>query len=140
MDTMTREQRSRLMAKIRGDNLKPERRLADALIARGICFDRNRADLPGKPDFVMADGLSGIAVFVHGCFWHCCPRHFRPVDKGRNAAWLEKFKKNMARDRRVRRQILRKHWLRTMVVWEHDLKTQEQAARVAERIDKRLGI
>ena len=126
------------MAKIRGDSLKPELRMAEALAASGVAFSRNARFLPGKPDFLVwpPGSTAATALFVHGCFWHCCPAHFR-APKTRAAHWREHFRKNVARDRRVRRQLNRLGY-RTLAVWEHDLKTTEGAARSAARIKKRL--
>ena len=56
-------------------------------------------------------------MFCHGCFWHCCPRHFR-LPGTRVEAWREHFARNVRRDRRVRRRLNRLGW-RTLVVWEH---------------------
>lgn len=33
-------------------------------------------DLPGKPDFVFEKAR--LAVFVDGCYWHGCPKCYRP--------------------------------------------------------------
>lgn len=136
MDTLTKAARSKLMSKIRGDNLGPETRLAEAL--RHLVadrFDRNRRDLPGKPDFLI-HGEKGwrfpAAVFVHGCFWHGCKKHFK-LPKTRTAHWAAHIAKNQARDRRVRRQ-LRALAYKTRVVWEHDLKTQAAALKAAKKI------
>ena len=52
MDRISRSQRSQVMAKIRGDNLKPEARMHVAL-DRAMAGHMNRNDnkLPGSPDF-----------------------------------------------------------------------------------------
>lgn len=142
MDTLTKAQRSALMSRIRGDSLGPETRLAAALAASGAGFNRNRKDLPGKPDFVLwpdaPHGCGRAAVFVHGCFWHGCPEHYR-TPKTRSAHWDGHVAKNRCRDERVRRQ-LRRLGYRTAVVWEHDVKTDEDAARAAARLLRRLGL
>jgi DNA mismatch endonuclease (patch repair protein) len=118
------------MRKIRGDNLKPERLLAAALAAAGVEALRNVAALPGKPDFL----VGRLAVFVDGCFWHGCPRHFR-APKTRTDHWVAHVGKNKARDKRVRAR-LRRLGFRTVTVWEHDLKTEEAAVAAAERIER----
>lgn len=136
MDRLTKRQRSRLMARIRGDSLSPERRLAAALGRAGVQFERNVKGLPGRPDFEVECGDSALAVFVHGCFWHRCPVHWRqPRTNG--AWWAEKMAANERRDRRVRRRLLRMHH-KTMVVWEHDLRTDAEADKAAARVVKRL--
>jgi DNA mismatch endonuclease (patch repair protein) len=135
VDTMTRAARSALMGKIRGDNLKPELRLAAALDRENLSYERNRKDLPGKPDFVV---LGRLAVFAHGCFWHGCRSHFRPP-KTRTEHWVSHVAGNKRRDARVRRK-LRGLGLKTAVVWEHDLKTEAAADRAAAKIARRLGL
>lgn len=132
MDNLTSEQRSRRMAKIRGDDLKPESRLRAALDFAGVSYHPNVQNLPGKPDLL----LGKLAVFVHGCFWHGCVEHYK-TPKTRSAHWDAHVGKNKARDRRVRRALNRLGY-RTAVVWEHDLKTEKQAAKAAERIESKL--
>jgi DNA mismatch endonuclease (patch repair protein) len=74
--------------------------------------------LYGRPDFVFpADRL---AVFVDGCFWHGCPKHYtRPANN--RAFWERKLRANRARDRQVNRELKRLGW-RVLRVWEHDLR------------------
>jgi len=127
---MSKEARSALMSRITGDSLKPETRLAAALSALGVAHDRNRKDLPGKPDFVAGK----FAVFVHGCFWHGCPEHYR-TPKTRSEHWDAHVARNRRRDERVRRK-LRKLGYRTKVVWEHSVRTPAKAAAVASRLWK----
>lgn len=128
------------MRAVKSKDTVPEQRLQAALEGAGLEFTRG-SKLPGRPDFLVTTRVAGgleMAVFVHGCFWHCCPRHFRPVDKGRHDGWRQKFKRNVARDARVRRR-LRRLGYRTMVVWEHDLKTDDMARRAAARVARRAG-
>jgi DNA mismatch endonuclease (patch repair protein) len=115
----------------RSSGTKPELRLAAALRRAGLATEPGDHKLPGRPDFVMPTRL---CVFVHGCFWHLCPRHFRiPKARGAGEGWVEKFDRNRRRDARVRRQ-LRRLGYRTAVVWEHDLRDEEAADRAAQRI------
>lgn len=143
-DRITAAQRSALMAKIRSSGTKPELRLGTALRRatvrepRTTLLFRNARHLPGKPDFVLAGPAAGLAVFVHGCFWHCCPAHWRlPKTHGAREGWAEKFARNRRRDVRVRRQ-LRALGYGTAVVWEHDLRDHRAADHAAARIVRRL--
>lgn len=123
---MDKAQHSRMMKACRGDHLKPEVALREALLRAGAHFWSNVKSLPGTPDVL----LGNLAVFVHGCYWHCCPVHWKePADAG----WRAKFEANRRRDRRVRAK-LRARGLRTMVVWEHDLRTTEKADAAARRV------
>lgn len=138
--------RSRIMRAIKGKNTKPELRLAAALRGEGVRFRRG-VKLPGRPDFVIAgrtwkhpDAFGvhppRLAVFVHGCFWHCCPRHFKAPASGVGGGaegWRRKFADNVRRDRRVRRRLNRLGW-RTLVVWEH-----EDPLRAARRVRAAAG-
>src|SRR5690554_6022764 len=71
--------RSRNLAANRRTDTKPEVALRAALHARGRRFRKDlRLDLPGgrvRPDIVFT--RYRVAVFVDGCFWHCCPEHGR---------------------------------------------------------------
>lgn len=127
-DVFDRETRSRIMRAIRSRDTKPELALAAALSALGVAYDRpGMLRLPGRPDFVME--ACRLAVFCHGCYWHLCPRHYKPPA---GEAWLRKMDANRRRDVRVRRQLRRLGW-RTMVVWEH-----EDMALAARRVGRRI--
>ena len=71
-DTLSPEQRSRNMSRIRGKDTKPEMLIRRILHAAGYRFRLHgtyRAGrLPGKPDLVFAGRRK--VIFVNGCFWH----------------------------------------------------------------------
>lgn len=137
MDTLTKEERSRHMARITGDGLEPETRLRAALAAVGLEFESNpRVNGLGRcrPDLLFREAR--LAVFVHGCFWHGCPAHYR-TPKTRSEHWDAHIGGNKRRDARTRRKLNALGY-RTAVVWEHDLKTSRQAAAAAERVRKIL--
>ena len=76
-DTVSAEQRSRNMSRIRSKNTKPELRVRQLLHRAGYRFRLHGAArggaLPGKPDLVFAGRRK--VIFVNGCFWHThsCP-------------------------------------------------------------------
>lgn len=79
---------------------------------------RRHLPLPGKPDFAFTK--QKVAVFVDGCFWHGCPKcYVRP--KTNQKFWDKKREDNMARDRRVTRQLRHCGW-RVIRIWQHSLK------------------
>src|SRR5437867_1535319 len=104
------------MAQVAGKDTSPEllvRRLVHRL---GVRFRLHRRDLPGTPDLVLPRWK--IIIFVHGCFWHrhkSCKKATTP--KSRTDFWTEKFRLNVARDRRVTRALEAMGW-RVEVVWE----------------------
>jgi DNA mismatch endonuclease (patch repair protein) len=88
-----------------------------------------------KPDFVFRERR--LAVFVDGCFWHGCPRHF---NKPRNNAafWRRKIAANQARDRLVNRTLRRMGW-RVLRIWEHEL-TRRDERRLLGRLQRAIGV
>lgn len=77
-----------------------------------------------------------VVIFVHGCFWHRHPRcRFAYTPKTRNAFWQHKFDMNVARDRRVRRQLRRLGW-RVLVVWECQTADPKSLAATLHRLLK----
>lgn len=67
-DTMSREERSRCMAAIKGKDTKPELIVRKYLFSRGLRYRVQVKKLPGRPDIVMRKYKT--VIFVDGCFWH----------------------------------------------------------------------
>lgn len=133
MDLKSKKQRSFNMSQIRSRNTKPELRLRKILYASGIKGYRISYDLPGKPDIVFPG--KKVAVFVDGCQWHKCPRHFvRP--KSNVVFWDKKLSGNVARDTRINKELRTKGW-RILRVWEHELKNKDlnkHTSRIVEKL------
>lgn len=132
MDTLTPEQRSLNMSKIRSKNTTPEITVRSLLHSLGLRFRLHRKDLAGRPDVVLPKYR--IALFVHGCFWHRhqgCRQATTP--KTRTEFWLHKFEQNVLRDKAVRSQLEDQGW-RVVIVWEceardlHALKSRLQSS------------
>ena len=107
-----------MMASIRSrGNASTELAFLRALRAARISGWRRHMALPGSPDFAFPKRR--IAVFLDGCFWHGCDRHFRlPV--ANRPYWLNKVERNRCRDRRTTRALRAAGW-RVLRVWEHSL-------------------
>lgn len=119
MDTLSPEQRSRLMSRVRGRDTGPELLIRSMLHKLGYRFRVHRRDLPGTPDLVFPARRS--VLFVHGCFWHghSCRCGRRPSSNV--AFWDEKIRRNKERDARVRKQLRRAGW-RVSAVWQCETK------------------
>jgi DNA mismatch endonuclease (patch repair protein) len=117
MDRFSGEKRSEIMSKIRSENTVPEIILKKALKEQRIKFTQH-PDLQGHPDFLVND--LNLCIFVHGCFWHGCKRHFR-MPKSNRPFWKSKIGSNIERhDRNAK--ILKSLGYGVMVIWEHDLR------------------
>ena len=115
-DVLTREQRSRNMAAIRGKNTKPEMRVRSILHFLGYRFRLHRKDIPGKPDIVLPKHRT--VIFVHGCFWHCHDCRFgRVVPATRPGFWAVKRADNVKRDQRNFTSLEERGW-RVIIIWE----------------------
>jgi len=117
-DVFTKAKRSDVMSRIRGrGNKNTELALMRLLRRHRVVGWRRHQPVFGKPDFVFPKAK--VAVFVDGCFWHGCPKHFSPPANNR-AFWRRKLAANQARDRRVNRSLRKEGW-RVVRIWEHAL-------------------
>ena len=108
MDVMTAAQRRKAMQSNRGRS-QPERALASGLWRRGLRYlthegyESARGErLIGNPDVVFP--RKRIAIFVDGCFWHCC-RQCRRYSGLSGGFWIDKIDANRRRDRRVTAEL-----------------------------------
>lgn len=132
-DRLSKEHRSWNMSRIRGKDTKPEKLVRSLLHRMGYRFRLHRRDLPGKPDIVLPKYKT--VIFVHGCFWHRhkgCKYAYSP--KSRVDFWQDKFRKNVDRDRKVRRSLKSKGW-RVIIVWACQT---EDLGRLASSLDRSL--
>ena len=117
-DTVSPEERSRIMRQVRSRDTKPELRVRRALHAAGLRFRLHDKRLPGRPDLALRKRET--VVFVHGCLWHWhgCPRSRMPssnVDY-----WRAKIARNVERDAEHAAALERLGW-RVEVIWECEL-------------------
>ncbi|MDR1304759.1 MAG: very short patch repair endonuclease [Verrucomicrobiales bacterium] len=119
--------RSQLMSRIRGKgNKKTELRLIGIFKVHGITGWRRNSRLPGKPDFIFPK--QKVAVFVDGCYWHGCPKHFC-CPSTNTKFWDAKITRNKERDREVNHTLRKAGW-RVLRVWEHALTRKQETITV----------
>jgi DNA mismatch endonuclease, patch repair protein len=112
----TSAERSAQMARVRQSGTAPEMVVRAVCRVLGFRFTTDNRDLPGSPD--LANRRRGIAIFVHGCYWHRHANCRRTTTPARNREfWEAKFIANVRRDRRAI-AALRRLGYRVMVVWE----------------------
>ncbi|HWP00624.1 MAG TPA: very short patch repair endonuclease [Methylococcus sp.] len=102
-----------------------EIRFRRALWSSGIRGYRIHPRLPGSPD--LAFPRHKLAVFVHGCFWHQCPKGHLPAPKANAEFWEAKFRENRRRDEAAVNALTAIEWT-VMTIWECDLRADMGAA------------
>lgn len=75
---------------------------------------RSYPKLPGSPDLRIT--RNRVVVFVHGCFFHGCPAHYRRPHSNQ-AYWDRKLAANRRRDTEVTTRLRERGW-EVVVVWE----------------------
>jgi DNA mismatch endonuclease, patch repair protein len=137
VDTLTPGERSARMSLVRSARTKPEIRFREVIrriVGRHRRIEYCSRRLPGRPDAVIP-GL-GVAIFVHGCFWHRCPAHAR-TPKSRVEFWSAKLDANARRDSATARALRRLGWS-VWTIWEHDL-TASRLGRTTALISRRIA-
>ncbi len=119
MDTLTREQRSERMSRVRSKDTKPELEVRRLIHSLGFRYRLHSSTLPGHPDIVF--GTRRKVIFVHGCFWHRhegCPQCRMP--KSRVQFWKPKLNTNRERDLANQEKLTDMGW-DFLIVWECEL-------------------
>jgi DNA mismatch endonuclease (patch repair protein) len=132
MDTLTKEQRSKLMSHVGNKDTLPERYIRSLLHRLRYRFGLHSRTIVGTPDLVLRK--YGVLIFVDGCFWHGhedCPL-FRPPKTGKKY-WNVKIERNRQRDKEIDRRLLVAGW-RVLHIWECALHSK---ARISE--EKLIG-
>ena len=126
-DVFTPEKRSAVMRRVKSRDTTPEKLVRRLLTELGVRYRLHRADLPGKPDIVMAGRR--LAILIHGCFWHGhdCARGAR-VPKQNTDYWLAKVGRNRARDADSLARLTALGW-RVETVWECEMKERTALKR-----------
>jgi DNA mismatch endonuclease, patch repair protein len=123
--------RSANMRANRRTDTKPELALRRALHKQGYRYRKDlRLDLTEarvRPDIAFT--ARRVAVFVDGCFWHCCPEHgTQPANN--TWYWEPKLARNVARDRIADAALSAAGW-NVVRIWEHEPLETAVAAVVA---------
>ena len=118
-DTLSKDERSSLMARVKGRNTTPEKYVRRVLWNAGFRFRLNVRKLPGKPDIVLTKYRT--VVLVQGCFWHS-----HDCRRGRNRPstnveyWSRKLDGNAVRDKNNQDKLAELGWL-VFTIWECEL-------------------
>ena len=131
-DPLGKEARKACMRAVKSVNTTPELQVRRILHAAGYRFRLHKKDLPGKPDIYL--GKYKTAIFIHGCFWHGhdCPKGLkRPATNAE--FWDKKIDGNIKRDA-LHIAALREKGIKTVIIWECELKKILKQADKTERL------
>lgn len=114
------------MSRIRSRrNRDTELLFASLLRKNGIWGWRRHPKIVGRPDFLFRK--QRVAVFIDGCFWHCC-RKCGNMPANNREFWEKKLGQNRIRDRFVTKTLKSKGW-RVLRIWEHELRKGDLVLR-----------
>ena len=135
VDSLTPEERSQIMARVRSKNSRPELAVRKIVFGFGYRYRLHARTLPGCPDLVFRPRRK--IIFVHGCFWH---RHANCIlarmPKSRIGFWSTKLEGNRKRDERNKRALVREGW-NVLTIWECQLRDAERlGARIRRFLDE----
>ena len=119
----------------RGVDTGPEIRLRSLVHKAGLRYAidvRPEPDINRRADIVFR--AAKVAVFVNGCFWHGCPKHYS-APKSNKRYWSAKVRRNRERDAETRVLLKRRGW-RVLVFWEHQ-PVQPCSERVVSIVSER---
>ena len=128
-DTMTPEQRHKIMSQVHSKNTTPERAVRRELWRRGYRYRLNDRRLPGSPDLVLPKYRA--VIFINGCFWHGhrgCTKY--TVPKTNEQFWRKKVARNIARDELNAQRLDTLAWT-VITVWECELSKKNLDATIA---------
>lgn len=117
VDVLTEAQRKFNMSRIKNRDTKPELLFRKQLWKRGFRYSLKSNKLPGRPDLVLTKYKT--VIFIDGCFWHRCPKHFKPPASN-VPFWEKKIQANVDRDIRNAAKLKAAGW-RVLRYWEHEV-------------------
>lgn len=132
-DRMTKEQRHRCMASIKGKDTGPELAIRRGLHSRGYRFRIHVRNLPGTPDIVLP--CRKTVIQVNGCFWHGhknCSKYVQP--RSNREFWQAKIERNRHRDEVTEAHLTALGW-HVITIWECETCGKERLAQTLDKIE-----
>lgn len=115
VDRLTKEQRSKVMSRIRSKDTHPEMVVRHGLHASGFRYSLHSAKLPGHPDLVLPKYHA--AIWINGCYWHGHNCGAARLPSTNQSYWSPKIARTQERDRKHREALDALGW-RSLTVWE----------------------
>ncbi len=128
-DSLTKQQRSYCMSRVKGKDTSLEKIVRSELHKRGLRFRKHVKNLPGKPDIVFVKAK--VVVFLDGDFWH--GYRFPQWEHSLPKFWRKKIGETRKRDQRNFAKLKRMGW-KVIRIWEHSI--EKDLDEVIKRICK----
>lgn len=126
---------SRAMSQNKHVGTRPEILVRKILRKLGLSgYRKNWEKAYGKPDICFPKRK--IAIFVHGCFWHHCPKCMHRWPKNNQRYWKKKISRNIKRDKVNIKRLTRDGW-KILVLWDCELRQNE--TKCTKKIVKSMG-
>ena len=122
------------MRRVRSKGTTPELLVRKVVTRMGFRYRLNLKTLPGHPDLVFSR-LHRV-IFVHGCFWHGHSCKAADLPASNRGYWETKRLRNVARDRRARRELSQHGW-KSLVVWECQVNREKTRQRIRKFLTER---
>lgn len=137
MDTLSPEERSLQMARVRSKDTQPELLVRRLVHQQGYRYRLHKPDLPGKPDLAFVSRKK--VIFVNGCFWHGHKCSLGRIPKTHVDFWVNKIEKNRERDAKNIEKLRETGW-DSLVLWECQLKDKEALKKlIVEFLDTKYA-
>ena len=118
-DTLSPEDRSKLMSSIHSKNTKIEVKVRKYLFSQGFRYRINDKRYAGRPDIVLPKYKT--IIFIHGCFWHnhqdCKIAH---IPKSNTSYWVPKITRNTENDKKHKDALEANGW-KVITLWECEI-------------------
>lgn len=113
----TEGSRNSMLSNRRRDT-SPELAVRRRIHAAGLRYRVDFAPLGGRRKADIVFTRKRVAVFIDGCYWHCCPEH-ATFPKRNSDYWLPKLARNVERDRDTDHSLRGAGWT-VLRFWEHE--------------------
>jgi DNA mismatch endonuclease (patch repair protein) len=131
VDSLSPQERSDIMARVRSKNSRPELAVRKIVFGLGYRYRLHARELPGCPDLIFTPRRK--VIFVHGCFWHRHPNcALARMPKSRLEFWVPKLEGNRERDDRNKKTLVREGW-KVLTIWECELDKPERLRKIIRR-------
>lgn len=133
VDKLSPEARSENMRRIKSKDTAPELVVRRAVHTAGLRYRLHKKGLPGRPDLVFASRMT--CVFVHGCFWHGCPKCIDGTRKVKSNSefWRKKVEGNKARDVKHKTNLKILGW-KVLEIWECETRNKANLEALVEQV------